>query len=170
MIIFLWMRTPISLRGSNAEFRRNIAMMRMPVIPLVLLFVAVFPSTAGEDLAMERLMEIVTGLQEIGDEMVAEPVSGELIVGDTVSHDFIFDQDYMYFMHIWTDSYFNEVDFWLEDLSGSVRKIQMGYNAIITLLPDTSETLMLKMLLWEGAESDTAYYAAALLRSPRYLD
>ena len=146
-------------------------MIRLSVIPLLMLCLTFAGrAAADEGQAMERLMEIVTGLQEIGDEMVGEPVSGMLVVGDTVSHGYEFDDAYMYFMHIWTDSYFNEVDFWLEDSTGAIRKMAMGDNAIITMLPDTSESLVLRMLLWEGAESDTAFYAAALLRSPRYLE
>lgn len=149
----------------------NIAMTGLIVIPLILCCITLVPGArADEALVMERLMTLAAGLQEIGDEMVGDPVSGSLIVGDTVSHSITFISEFKYYIHILTDSYFNVADFWLENSSGSTMRTVLGDNALLMAIPDTTETWTLKLLLREGAYSDTAYYAAAILRSARYLN
>lgn len=124
---------------------------------------------AEEERAVERLAKIIEVLDQIGDELVGEPVSGTLVQGDTVSMELTLSSEYMYHIHIWSDSYFNLMEFWLTDFRGEVHSMADGDNASLAAYPDTSGTWTLNILLHEGAWSDSASYAAALFRSRRYI-
>jgi len=114
-------------------------------------------------------MNIVSPLQELEDEMLGEPLTGTIAQGDTTTLQISFNSEYMYHVHIWSDSYFNVMEFWLTDSSGEIRDIAGGDNASLVAYPDTSGEWTLKILLHEGASSDSASYAAAVFRSWRYL-
>ncbi len=120
-------------------------------------------------MALERLMNIVSALQELGDEMLGEPVTGTLALGDTTALHMNFNSEYMYHVHIHSDSYFNIIEFWLRDSSGEIQTIAGGDNASLAAYPDTSGEWTLQILLHEGASSDSASYAAAVFRAWRYL-
>lgn len=124
---------------------------------------------ADEERAVERLTKIIEALDQIGDELVGEPVSGTLVQGDTASMELTLSSQYMYHVHIWSDSYFNIMEFWLTDSRGEVHSIADGDNASLAAYPDTSGTWTLNILLHEGAWSDSASYAAALFRGRRYI-
>lgn len=124
---------------------------------------------ANETQALERLMNVVSGLAELGDEMIGEPVTGSLLLGDTISRELIFTREYMYFLYIWSDSYFNIIEFWLLNPSGDIHSIADGGTATLAVFPDTTGKWVLNILLHEGAFSDTASYAAAVFRAPRYI-
>lgn len=119
-------------------------------------------------MALKRLMNIVSALQQLGDEMLGEPVTGTLAVGDTTALQLTFSDEYMYNIYIWSDSYFNIMEFWLTDFRGEVISIAGGDNVSLVAYPDTTGEWTLQMLLHEGASSDSASYAAALFRSRRY--
>ncbi len=114
-------------------------------------------------------MNIVSVLQDLGDEMLGEPVTGTVTLGDTIAHKMNFSDEYMYHVHIWSDSYFNLMEFWLTDSGGEIHNIAGGDNASLAAYPDTSGEWTLQILLHEGASSDSAYYAAAVFRAWRYI-
>ena len=114
-------------------------------------------------------MNIVSVLQELGDEMLEEPVTGTLTLGDTTALRMNFNSEYMYHVHIWSDSYFNIIEFWLTDSEGEIQTIAGGDNTSLVAYPDTTGEWTLQILLHEGASSDSASYAAAVFRSWRYL-
>ena len=114
-------------------------------------------------------MNIVSVLQELGDEMLGEPITGTLTLGDTTALQMDFNNDYMYHVHIWSDSYFNIIEFWLTDSKGEIHNVAGGDNASLAAYPDTSGEWTLRILLHEGASSDSASYAAAVFRALRYL-
>ncbi len=134
-----------------------------------LLFVFLSSTEADEGMALERLMNIVSVLQELGDEMLGEPVTGTLVLGDTTALQLAFNSEYMYHIHIWSDSYFNIIEFWLTDSRGEVRTIADGDNASLAAYPDTTGEWTLTILLHEGAYSDSAFFAAAVFRAWRYI-
>jgi hypothetical protein len=144
--------------------------MRIAFMTAVLLLLFAAALHASEEKALERLMNIVANLQDLGDEMLGEPVTGSLVVGDTVSLELNMDSTYMYYVHVWSDSYFNVMDFWLADPDGTMQVIAGGDNASLASYPDTSGTWTLNICLYEGAYSDTASYAAAVFRGIRYLE
>jgi len=77
--------------------------------------------------------------------------------------------EYMYHIHIWSDSYFNYMEFWLTDSRGEMHSIADGDNTSLAAYPDTTGRWTLTILLHEGAYSDSASYAAAIFRNKRYL-
>ncbi|MCK4505203.1 MAG: hypothetical protein KAW14_06275 [Candidatus Aegiribacteria sp.] len=140
------------------------------VISVILSILILVPAAqANETQALERLIDVVSGLEELGDEMIGEPVTGSMFLGDTVSRELIFTREYMYFLYIWSDSYFNIMEFWLENPSGDIHSIADGGNATLAVFPDSTGRWTLKILLHEGAFSDSASYAAAVFRAPRYI-
>ena len=144
--------------------------MKSIVISVIISLSVLVPAAqANEANALERLMNVVSGLEELGDEMIGEPVTGSMVLGDTISRELIFTREYMYFLYIWSDSYFNIMEFWLENPSGDIHSIADGGNATLAVFPDTTGRWILNILLHEGAFSDTASYAAAVFRAPRYI-
>lgn len=144
--------------------------MRTIVIPVVLsVFVLVPAVRANETRALERLMDVISGLGELGDELLGEPVTGSMFLGDTISRELTFNRDYMYLLYIWSDSYFNIMEFWLSDPAGDIHNIADGGYATFAVFPDTTGKWILNILLHEGAYSDSASYAAAVFRAPRYI-
>jgi hypothetical protein len=143
----------------------------MSIVISVILFILILvpAAQANETQALERLIDVVSGLEELGDEMIGEPVTGSMFLGDTVSRELIFTREYMYFLYIWSDSYFNIMEFWLENPSGDIHSIADGGNATLAVFPDSTGRWILKILLHEGAFSDSASYAAAVFRAPRYI-
>ncbi len=139
------------------------------VLVLTVFSMAAGNSCASEEKALERLMNVVSSLQDIGDEMLGEPLTGTVIVGDTASLEMMMDSSFMYNIHIWSDSYFNVMDFWMTDPAGNVHDLAGGGDAILTAYPDTSGTWKLNILLYEGASCDSASFAAAVFRGNRYL-
>lgn len=123
----------------------------------------------GENKALERLSMTTDMLVSIGEEMVGQPVSGELVLGDTLSVDVILNSSYTYQFIIWTDSAFNYVDFWLTDPAGGTPRGNVSDHTTFAVTPDSSEagTWKMGMELLEGADSDTAYFAAAIFRASR---
>lgn len=144
--------------------------MRKIVIPVIFVGLALAPFVkADEAFALERLMSIIKNLEELGDEMLGEPVTGTVILGDTTSHKLTFNHEYMYHIYIWSDSYFNLMEFWLTHPDGDIHTIASGDNAALATFPDTTGEWTLNILLHEGAYSDTASYAAAVFRAPRFI-
>lgn len=145
--------------------------MTMSIVISVILAILIFvpAAQANEARALERLMVAVSGLEDLGDEMIGEPVTGSLPLGDTISRELIFTREYMYFLYIWSDSYFNIIEFWLINPSGDIHSIADGGTATLAVFPDTTGKWRLNILLHEGAFSDTASYAAAVFRAPRYI-
>jgi len=138
----------------------------------LLLFVALaVPSFAieGREKALERLSLTTDRLVTIGEEMLGEPASGMLVVGDTLLVDMNLSSAYSYSFIIWTDSAFNYVDFWLTSPQGITPRGDVSDHTTMAIIPDSSETgtWQLGMELLEGAYSDTAFYAAAIFRVER---
>jgi hypothetical protein len=125
------------------------------------------PLSADVSTALERLSVVTDRLLAMGESMVGEPVSGSTAVAETVSIDLTLSREYSYHLHIWTDSVFNILEFWLSDPSDSVADQAMGDHATLSVFPDTSGRYTLRIMLVEGGLSDTASYAAALFHSPR---
>lgn len=136
---------------------------------LLFLLVPLSSSIADEDRALERLMNIVTALQEIGDVLIGEPVTGTITLGDTTVLQLTLSEEYMYSFYILSDSYFNIMEFWLSDSRGEIHSIADGDNASLAAYPDTTGKWTLSILLHEGAYSDSASYATAVFRSKRYI-
>ena len=128
-------------------------------------------ASAGEVKALDRLSITTDMLIVIGDEMTGDPHSGMLVLGDTVSIDLTIDAAYSYQFIIWTDSAFNNVDFWLTNPLGDTPRGDISDHTTMAIIPDSVETgiWQLEMELLEGAYSDTAYYAAAIFRRSRAL-
>lgn len=148
----------------------NIATVKTIVIPVILFVMILAPhARADEARALERLLNVVSGLEELGDELLGEPVTGSMVLGDTISRELTFNRDYMYLLYIWSDSYFNTIEFWLEDPSGGIHNTTDGGDAILAVFPDTTGKWTLNILLHEGANSDSASYAAAVFRALRHL-
>jgi len=144
----------------------------LKTIALYLIVVFILPVCslkADESRALERLMNLVSALQEIGDELLGEPITGTVALGDTTILQLTFNQEYMYHIHIMSDSYFNIMEFWLIDSRGESRNSADGDNASLAAYPDTTGDWTLSITLHEGAYSDSASFAAAVFRSIRYL-
>ncbi len=136
---------------------------------VLFLLVPLSSPEADEEMALQRLMNIVSVLQELGDEILGEPVTGTVSLGDTTALQMNFNREYMYHVHIWSDSYFNVMEFWLTDPRGDIHTIAAGDNGSLVAYPDTSGEWTLQILLHEGASSDSASYAAAVFRAWRYI-
>lgn len=128
-------------------------------------------ASAGEVKALERLAMTTDMLICIGEEMAGEPLSGMLLLNDTVSVDLTINVAYTYQFIIWTDSAFNYVDFWLTNPQGETSGGDISDHTTLIIIPDSAETgvWQLEIELLEGAYSDTAYYAAAIFRTSRML-
>lgn len=140
------------------------------VLPALLLVLVPSATRGDEAAALRRLMNMVDDFQEMGDEVIADPVTGTLALGDTADLELTLDTSFMYHVHVWSDSYFNILDIWLTDPKGEQWGVAAGDNASLAVYPDTSGTWTLNLLLLEGAYSDSASYAAALFRGMRYSD
>lgn len=140
------------------------------VLPALFLVIVTSAARGDEEAALRRLMNMVGDFQEIGDEVMGEPVTGTLAIGDTAALELTLDSSFMYHVHVWSDSYFNILDVWLTDPEGELWGVDAGDNASLAVYPDTSGTWTLNLLLVEGAYSDSASYAAGLFRGRRYSD
>ncbi len=145
-------------------------MMIRAVLPALLLVLVQSAARGDEAAALKRLLNMVETFQEMGDEVMGEPVTGTLALGDTVDLELALDSSFKYHVHVWSDSYFNILDLWLTDPGGERWGVAGGDNASLAVYPDTSGTWTLNLLLLEGAYSDSASYAAALFRGWRYTD
>ena len=126
-------------------------------------------ASSGEELALTRLSVTTDMLVLIGEEMMDEPMAAMLVLQDTVSIDLNLNSEYTYQFIMWTESTFNYIDFWLEDPSGSSRRSEFSDHTVFSIIPDSQGHGIwnLQMELLEGASSDTAYYAVAVLRRER---
>lgn len=138
-----------------------------------LLFFLLIVSTAyadnGLSKALERLAMTTDMLLPLGDEMIDSPQTGLLLLEDTISIELDISSEYAYQFIIWTESSFNYIDFWLVNPSGEVPRGDLSDHTIFAITPDSSENgvWFLNMELLEGAYSDTAYFAAAILRAEK---
>lgn len=139
------------------------------IVVVLALFSSVYGLSAGEEVALRKLAATTDVLTSYGDELVDEPVTGMLLMKDTVSIDLNLDFSYLYEIVIWTESSFNFVDFWVTNPSGSVPLSEQTDHVSFSVAPNSpgSTTWNLQIELLEGADSDTAYYALALLRRDR---
>lgn len=128
-------------------------------------------ASEGEEKALERLSMTTDLLICIGEEMVGEPLSGILLLNDTLSIEISLNSVYSYQFIVWTDSAFNQVDFWLTNPLGETPRGNICDHTAFAIMPDSTDTgiWQLEMELLEGAYSDTAYYAAAVFRRSRTL-
>ncbi len=138
-------------------------------VVVLLLVSSVYGMDSGEEIALRRLTTTTDILTSYGDELVGEPVSGILLLEDTVSIDLSLNSSYFYELLIWTESSFNYVDFWVTDPTGSVPVSDQTDHVSFSVTPHSTEskTWNLQIELLEAANSDTAYYAFALLRRSR---
>ena len=120
----------------------------------------------GEETALARLLVTTDVLVSFGDEIAGEPMSGMLVLKDTVSIDLSISSEYTYQLVMWTESTFNFVDFWLTNPQGEVPASELIDHAAFAINPNSTQAGIwkLQMELLEGANSDTAYYAVGLLR------
>ncbi len=141
------------------------------LLPLVLCPLSLLLASSGETKAIERLSITTDILVASGEEMVGEPVSGILVLGDTVTVNLEVNVSNSYEFIIWTDSAFNYIDFWLTNPIGETPRGDLSDHTTFAIIPDSIETgtWHLEMELLEGAYSDTAYYAAATFVRPRIL-
>lgn len=139
------------------------------VIFVLALFSSVYGMDSGEEIALRRLTVTTDVLTSYEDELVDEPVTGMLLMRDTISIDLSLTSAYCYELVIWTESSFNFVDFWVTDPSGSVPASEQTDHVNFSVSPNSPEpkTWSLQIELLEAANSDTAYYAFALLRRDR---
>lgn len=122
-----------------------------------------------EERALERLQLTTDRLVAMGEDMVGEPVSGTLVTGDTVEVALSLDTTYSYHIHIWTNSVFNLLDFWVLDPAGEVAEMAQGDHTTLSLFPGSAGEHLLMMTLREAAVADSAGYAAALFHHPRVI-
>ncbi len=144
-------------------------MLSFLIIVVLALCSSVYGMDSGEEIALHRLAITTDILASYGEELVGEPVSGMLLMQDTVSIDLSLNSSYLYDLVIWTESSFNFVDFWVTDPYGSVPMNEQTDHVSFSVTPHSTESKIwnLQMELLEAAESDTAYYAFALLRTLR---
>ena len=138
---------------------------------LIILICSLSLAGSGEEKAVERLSLTTDMLVTIGEEMAGQPISGMLVVGDTVTVDLQVSAANSYQFIIWTDSAFNYVDFWLTNPQGETPRGDISDHTALAIMPDSVETGIwhLQMELLEGAYSDTAYYATATFVRSRLL-
>ncbi|MCK5035672.1 MAG: hypothetical protein KAS73_07265 [Candidatus Sabulitectum sp.] len=125
--------------------------------------------SSGEELALARLSVTTDMLVSIGEEMMSEPVTGLMVLEDTVSIDMSLSCEYTYQFIMWTESTFNYVDFWLTNPQGGTPRGDLSDHTSFSVMPfsEEPEVWKLQMELLEGAACDTAYYAVAVLRRER---
>ena len=117
--------------------------------------------------ALYRLGLVTERLLEIGEEMLGDPVSGTIVLGDTVSIRIDFAIEYSYHIHIWTDSIFNVLRFWINSPDSSLENSAQGDHTALVVFPDMPGEHILYIEMIEGWDSDSAGYAAALFRYRR---
>lgn len=141
-------------------------------LPVILAVCSVCFGLEGEEKALSRLAMTTDRLLVLGDEMVGEPLSGMITMGDTLLLDVNLSREYSYSFIIWTDSAFNYVDFWLTSPLGHTPRGDVSDHTTLAIIPDSTEagTWKLGMELLEGAYSDTAWFAAAIFRSDRMVN
>ncbi len=141
-------------------------MLSFLTVVVLLLVSSAYGMDSGEEIALRRLTATTDILTSYEDELVGEPVSGMLLMEDTVSIDLSLNSSYIYEIVVWTESSFNFVDFWVTNPSGSVPVSKQSDHVSFPVTPFSPEsrTWNLQIELLEGANSDTAYYAFALLR------
>jgi len=110
---------------------------------------------------------VTDGLLEIGEEMLGDPVSGTIVLGDTVNIPIDLSTEYSYHLHIWTDSIFNVLRFWVNSPDSLLENSAGGDHAALVVFPDTAGEYTLYIEMLEGWDSDSAGYAAALFRYRR---
>jgi len=139
-------------------------------ILLIILVYSLSTASSGEEKAIERLSLTTDMLVTIGEELFGQPVSGILVTGDTVTVSLQVNAANSYQFIIWTDSAFNNVDFWLTNPLGKTPRGDISDHTSLAIMPDSVETgtWQLHMELLEGAYSDTAYYAAATFVRSRF--
>ena len=144
-------------------------MLSFLTVVVLLLVSSVYGMDSGEEIALRRLTITTDVLTSYEDELVDEPVSGMLLMEDTVSIDLSLNSSYFYELVIWTESSFNFVDFWVTNPSGFVPMSEQTDHVSFSVSPYSPESRIwnLQIELLEGANSDTAYYAFALLRRDR---
>lgn len=144
-------------------------MLSFLIVVVLALFSSVYGMDSGEEVALRRLTATTDILTSYEDELVDAPVSGMLLMEDTVSIDLSLNSSYFYELVIWTESTFNYVDFWVTNPSGSVPVSDQTDHVSFSVTPHSTESRIwnLKIELLEAANSDTAYYAFALLRRDR---
>ncbi len=125
--------------------------------------------SSGEELALSRLSATTDMLVSIGEEMMGEPVTGLMVLEDTVTIDMSLSGEYTYQFIMWTESTFNYVDFWLTNPQGGTPRGDLSDHTSFSVMPSSAEPEVwkLQMELLEGAACDTAYYAVAVLRRER---
>ncbi|MCK5132792.1 MAG: hypothetical protein KAR40_11640 [Candidatus Sabulitectum sp.] len=144
--------------------------MKSMVIGAVLCLCSVaFSTEQGKERALTRLSATTDMLISIGEEMMGEPMTGMLLLEDTVSIDLSLNSAYTYQFIMWTESAFNYVDFWLTNPNGETPQGDYSDHTTFSVMPFSEEPRIWKlhMELLEGASSDTAYYAVAVLRRER---
>ena len=139
------------------------------IVVVLALFSSVYGMDSGEETALQKLAITTDVLISYGEELVGDPVSGMLLMQDTVSIDLSLNSSYLYDLVIWTESSFNFVDFWVTNPYGSVPMNEQTDHVSFSVTPHSTESKIwnLQMELLEAANSDTAYYAFALLRTNR---
>ncbi|MCD4708650.1 MAG: hypothetical protein K8S62_13030 [Candidatus Sabulitectum sp.] len=144
-------------------------MLSFLTVVVLLLVSSAYGMDNGEETALRRLTATTDVLTSCGDELVDEPVTGMLLMEDTVSIDLSLNSSYFYELVIWTESSFNFVDFWVTNPSGFVPMSEQTDHANFSVSSNSSESRIwnLQIELLEAANSDTAYYAFALLRRDR---
>jgi hypothetical protein len=125
----------------------------------------------GEEKALSRLAMTTDLLLATGEEMVGQAASGTILRGDSLLMDVNLSSEYTYTFIIWTDSAFNIVDFWLTSPEGTTPRGDVSDHTTMAISPDSSEAGVWQMgiELLEGADSDTAYFAAAILKAQRII-
>ncbi len=138
------------------------------IFPVLLLLL---PPIAGGDPseALYRLSVVTDALLEIGEEMLGDPVSGTIALGDTASVEMVLAMEYSYQLHIWTDASLNLLEFWITEPDGAVESASQGDHTSLVVFPDQTGEHILYIVLIEGWNEDTVGYAAALFRSPRQI-
>jgi len=99
--------------------------------------------------------------------MLGDPVSGTIVIGDTVSVRIDLSTEYSYHLHIWTDSIFNLLRFWINSPDDSLENSAAGDHTALIVFPDVPGEYTLYIEMIEGWDSDSAGYAAALFRYRR---
>jgi hypothetical protein len=135
------------------------------LLAVLLLLPSVAPGDTSE--ALYRLSIVTEALLEMGEEMLGDPVSGTITLGDTASVEMVLAMEYCYHLHIWTDASLNLMEFWITDPDGSIESASQGDHTSMVVFPDQAGEHALHIVLVEGWNEDTVGYAAALFRSPR---
>jgi hypothetical protein len=125
------------------------------------------PVEGNSSEALYRLGLVTEGLLEMGEEMLGDPISGTIVLGDTVSIQIDLATEYSYYLHIWTDSIFNVLRFWINSPDGLLETNAAGDHTALVVFPEMPGEYTLYIEMIEGWDSDSAGYAAALFRYRR---